>query len=192
MEQTLKTVFKIGSAILLSGLIVSSASNAAVLSAEEFKQYAPEEAYWVVSVDCQDGTEPRVIQRKTDGTQWCGKEVEGFCFTERSKAAENVCASEYTATVNEKAEAQAEQQRVAQAQRQAQEKAARDQREAQARASAARKQAEEAKRQSQIRIDEQLLQIEQEKLSLRRQELELQRRAVEIRESLEELESAGI
>lgn len=191
MEQTVKTVLKIGSALILSGLAAANISNAAVLSAEEFKQYASEEAYWVVEVDCEDGSKPRTIQRKTDGTQWCGKEIDGFCSSTKNEAAEKVCGSEYSATVNNKAEAQAEQQRRAQAQRQATEQAARDQREAEARATAAREQAAEAKRQSQIKIDEQLLQIEQEKLSLRRQELELQRRAVEIRESLDELESAS-
>lgn len=194
METTVNTVLKVGTVFAvtftaLSVLMTANITNAAVLSAEEFKQYAPEEAYWVVSVDCEDGSDPRVVQRKTDGNEWCGKDVDGFCAATKKDAAEKVCSAEYSDALTQRGQAAAESQRRAEAQRQAAAEAARKRREDEARATASRQQAAEAKRQNQIKIDEQLLQIEQEKLSLRRQELELQRRAVEIRESLEELGS---
>ena len=188
MEQTVTTVFKFGAAIALAtGAFVASVSNAATLSAEEFKEYAPEEAYWVVSVNCEDGSDSRVIQRKTDGNKWCGKDIDGFCFDTKDQAAESVCGTEYGNKLDQIKQSEAAKQRETSAQKQAAEKAENDRRQAQARAASARQQAAEAKRQNQIKIDEQLLKIEQEKLSLRRQELELQRRAVEIRESLEKL-----
>ena len=56
--------------VLVAALPIHSAL-AISLSNEEFKEYAPEEAYWVVSVDCEDGSDSRIIQQKTDATQWC-------------------------------------------------------------------------------------------------------------------------
>lgn len=186
MEKTVNTKFKHALSFIFgaTAALIASNAHAVTLSGEEFKEYAPEEAYWVVSVNCEDGSDSRVIQRKTDGNKWCGKEVDGYCFDTKADAADKVCAADYTATLNQIKQAEREKERQEQARLQAE----RERREAAAREAAEREKAAEAKRQAQIQIDEKLLQIEQEKLSLRRQELELQRRAVEIREALEELD----
>ncbi len=177
---TLVASFVIG----LTTLTLATGANAAKLSGEQFKEYSAENAYWVVSVDCEDGTPERTIQRKTDGSEWCGKSVEGYCAPTKPAAADKVCAAEYAAVLAERAESELAQKREAEAKA----KAERERREREARVAAERQRAAEAKRQNQIKIDERLLEIEQEKLSLRRQELELQRRAVEIREALEDLD----
>jgi len=184
--------FVTGASAIAGALLIVSGSIAATLSGESFKQYGAEEAYWVISVSCEDGSAARVIQRKTDGNEWCGKDADGFCAADKASAADKVCSAEYSGILNERKQAQAAKiakEREEKAREQARQQAARDAREKAARETAARQRAAEASRQSKIKIDEDLLQIEQEKLSLRRQELELQRRAVEIREALEGLDS---
>ncbi|GAA6137573.1 hypothetical protein NBRC116583_13200 [Arenicella sp. 4NH20-0111] len=159
--------------------------NAITMSGEEFKEYAAEEAYWVVSVDCENGSDPRVIQRKTDGNQWCAKELDGYCFDSKDDASKEVCGEKYSSAAEE-LNAQAKDKAKREQEARDNERKRREDAE---RAAAERKRAADEKRQNQISIDEQLLKIEQEKLSLRRQELELQRRAVEIRDALKGLDN---
>ncbi len=188
MRNVVKTMGQYSSVLTgVTALMVTSQALGVTLSSEEFTEYASEEAYWVVSVNCDDGSDPRIIQRKTDGNQWCGKEVEGYCFNAKAETAEKVCSADYSDSLATAKRAEQERERQEQANRQAEQ----ERRQAQAQAALAQQQAAEAERQKQIDIDEQLLQIEQEKLSLRRQELELQRRAVEIREALESLDNSS-
>ena len=175
----------------LAALLFTSSSMAVTLSNEELQQYGPEEAYWVVTVDCEDDTPNRVIHRKTDGNEWCAKDFDGFCGGTKDATSEKVCGADYTAQLEAQqleAEAEAERRREEQAQRDAERRREAQAREQQAQARQAA--AQQAEIQNQISVDEELLRIEQEKLSLRRQELELQKRAVEIREALEDLDEA--
>ena len=149
------------------------------MSTEEFKEYAREDAYWVVSVDCENGSEARIIQRKTDGDQWCSKELDGYCYDTKVEAADKVCGNQFSLAFSQVLESQ---RLEAQAQRQ--------------RAEAERKKIEQEKqrkaeqekdRQNRLAIEAELLEIEQQKLSLRKEELALQKRAVEIEKQLETL-----
>lgn len=182
---------KSGLGLGLLALLFSTNSNAVILSNEELQQYGPEEAYWVVTVDCEDDTPTRVIHRKTDGNEWCAKDFDGFCGDSKDATSKNVCGADYTAQLEAQqleAEAEAERRREEQSRRDAERRreAQAQEQQAQARQAAA----QQAEIQNQISVDEELLRIEQEKLSLRRQELELQKRAVEIREALEDLDEA--
>ncbi len=176
---------------LYSGLAVS-----ATMSGEKFKEYAPEEAYWVVSVSCDSNSDERIVQRKTDGTQWCNDQFSSYCADTKESAADLVCGQEVTSLFENESQKQA--QAEAEEQKKREEARARAQREAQQQQALAKqrreaaetqKRAQETQRQQQLLLDEQLLEIEQQKISLRRQELELQRRSVEIRETLKELEA---
>ncbi|RBP48425.1 hypothetical protein [Arenicella xantha] len=188
------------SLMILAALGLSPVSHAKVKSqtADEFAQYGPEDAYWVFTVTCADDSE-RKVQRKTDGEQWCAKDVDGFCDTDRVIAAEKSCSEEYLAAAGQAStkakpaapKPSADQQRAAaekerEAKRRQQQERERAAQAAKEKADAEAKREQEAK--DQISIQEELLKIEQEKLNLRRQELELQQRAVEIEELLEKSE----
>ena len=162
-------------ALLLTAGLATTDALAVKLSTEEFKEYAREEAYWVVSVDCEDGSESRTIQRKTDGDQWCSKDLDGYCYDTKVVASDKVCGSAFSVAFTQAIENQ-----------QAEERAAREKREQERK----RQQAAESERQNKLAIEAELLEIEQSKLSLRRQELELQKRAVEIRDQLKALDEA--
>ena len=160
--------------LMLTGVLLSNASYAVRMSTEEFKEYAREDAYWVVSVDCEDGSESRTIQKKTDGDQWCSKDIDGYCYDTKVVAADRVCGNSFALALIQKQENQAAQEKLEQQKQEEQQK---------------RDQEEEQARQRQLAIEAELLEIEQEKLGLRRQELELQKRAVEIRDQLKALEA---
>lgn len=187
--------------ILATSFAVAFVSNAQAqvtnISSETFAQYGKDEAYFVADVSCNQGGAARAIQRKTDGDEWCGKDVAGFCGASKDAAAKKVCSSDYTATLEEvetKAKAEreaaaakaravaAEKERAAQARKAQQERARAAQIERDKKAAVAAA----APLKKKISIEEQLIKIEQEKLDLRRQELELQRRAVEIQKLLDE------
>jgi len=176
-------------------LFVNTAmSQVSSISNDELVQYAKEQAYWVANVTCASGGK-RVVQRKTDGDEWCAKEIEGYCDAAKEGAAEKACTNDYTSALTAResarqaqANAAREQARARQAEQQRQEqRRLADQRIAQQRAERERQAAEAAAAplKKQINIEEELIKIEQEKLDLRRQELELQRRAVEIQALLD-------
>jgi len=167
------------SLLLLSIMAYQQDAYAVKMSTEEFKEYAREEAYWVVSVDCENGSESRIIQRKTDGDQWCSKDLDGYCYDTKVEAADKVCGNQFSLAYSQVLESQRAQ---AQAERQ-QAEAERLKREQEKQ----RKAAEEQDRQKQLAVEAELLEIEKQKLSLRKEELALQKRAVEIEEQLKAL-----
>jgi len=184
----------IRSAVVASSLIAASAyAEVSSISSDSLVQYGKEQAFWAADVNCADGSK-RTIQRKTDGNEWCGKDVEGFCDTTKEATATKICGAQYSSAMallqtakqaqNDAAQAE-ERARRAERERAEQRRLA-DQRIQEQRAERARQAAAAAPLKKQISIEEELLQIEQEKLNLRRQELELQRRAVEIQKLLDE------
>ena len=188
----MKTVFK-PCILLVCSLMYSltAVSQVSTISGDNLVQYGKQQAYWEADVTCSDNSE-RVVQRKTDGDEWCGKAIEGFCEPVKENAAQKVCAAEYTSALAAREEARQARNRAVEAQRARQ---AELQREEQRRLADQRieqqrlereKRAAAAPQEKRINIEEELIRIEQEKLDLRRQELELQRRAVEIQELLDE------
>jgi len=181
----MKSILKQHTTLLLSLLSLTLTANAEVsgISSDNLVQYGKEQAFWVSDVSCSDGS-TRTIQRKTDGSDWCGKEIEGFCDTSKEGAATKICGAQYTSALSLLETAKQAQNNAAQAEqraRQAEQERARQSRLASERqAQRDRQAAAAAPLKKKISIEEELLKIEQEKLNLRRQELELQRRAVEI------------
>ena len=198
MKLVLKlSITHLRSIVIASSLLATGAyAEVSSISSDNLVQYGKEEAYWVADVNCSDGSK-RTIQRKTDGNEWCGKDVEGFCDSTKETTATKICGAQYSSALalletakqaqNDAAQAE-ERARRAERERAEQRRLAdqrieeqRLERERQAAAAAAA-----APLKKQISIEEELLKIEQEKLDLRRQELELQRRAVEIQSLLDE------
>lgn len=189
----MKSIIKI--AIVLSSPLLAinpAFSQAPKVSSENLVQIN-EDAYWAAEVSCNDNSE-RTVQRRTNGSEWCGKEVSGFCANNKDAAAVKVCGPEYSSALSLKESSIKAKEDADQAKKRA-DRAERD-REEQRRLSEQRlrQQQEEKARQAaaaaaplkkQISIEEELILIEQEKLNLRRQELELQKRAVEIEKLLE-------
>ena len=167
--------------VLVAALPIHSAL-AISLSNEEFKEYAPEEAYWVVSVDCEDGSDSRIIQQKTDATQWCSKDLDGYCDDSKEVVGEKVCGADFYIELRQIQQAEEAEQRAEQAKIEEE----RERQESQERL----RESQDRERQRQLSIEAELLDIEQQKLGLRRQELELQKRAVEIRDQLKALEES--
>ncbi len=185
-----------GVAICLACISSVALSEVESLTTEEFVQYGPEDAYWQFTATCKDGAE-RIVQRKTDGNNWCSKALEGYCDANRESAAEKVCSEAFVEEYANSEQVRKAEQEASRAKAQAEarkredERRAADQRAAEQRArqaAAQAKAAEEAEKakeaENQLSIEEQLLKIEQEKLDLRRQELELQKRAIEIEDIL--------
>ena len=197
MNTTIKSI--IATAFALT-LVNNAQAQVANISAETFAQYGKDEAYFVAEVECEQGGALRAIQRKTDGNNWCGKDVAGYCDASKDAAAKKVCGTEYGSAISlledktkaeevaaeAQARAESERERAAVAERERAEQARRSQQQ-QARAAQAERErkAAAAPLKKKISIEEQLITIEQEKLDLRRQELELQRRAVEIQKELD-------
>jgi hypothetical protein len=162
------------------------------LSAEDFAQYGQEDAYWTVNVTCEGSSSENIIQRKTDGTEWCAKNDATACDEAKDAVAKMVCSDEYLSNLDaskNREEARIREERAAQVQR---ENAARKTTAPVVRvlvpaAPAKTAPAEDNSLQNKISIEEQRLSIEQERLKLRRRELELERRAVEIEEQLENM-----
>jgi hypothetical protein len=196
----MKSIVKI--ALVLSGsllLINPSFAQVSKISSENLVQIG-KDAFWSADVNCEGGS-VRTIQRKTDGNEWCGKVVSGFCATSKDAAAKKICDSEYTAaltlkesTVKAQEDAEKAQEDAARAQQRAesaereraQQRRLADQRLKQQQEERAKQAASAAASvKKQTSIEEKLILIEQEKLNLRRQELELQKRAVEIEKLLE-------
>lgn len=178
----------IASSLFTTGVYAEVSS----ISSDNLVQYGKEQAFWVADVNCSDGSK-RTIQRKTDGNEWCGKDVEGFCDSTKETTAVKICGAQYSSALALLETAKQAQNDAAQAEERAR-RAERDRAE-QRRLAEQRTQEQRAERErqaaaeplkKQISIEEELLQIEQEKLNLRRQELELQRRAVEIQSLLDE------
>ncbi|MFT5574252.1 MAG: hypothetical protein ACI9FR_003190 [Cryomorphaceae bacterium] len=163
------------------------------LSAEDFAQYGQEDAYWTVNVTCEGSSAENIIQRKTDGSQWCAKEDANACDEAKDTVAKRVCSDQYLSNLDNSKNLEDT--------RKSEERAAQTRR-ANERQLAARKTAAPVVRVitsvaaapavdknllNKISIEEQRLSIEQERLKLRRRELELERRAVEIEEQLESM-----
>jgi len=188
------SITHIRSIVIASSLLATGAhAEVSSISSDNLVQYGKEEAYWVADVSCSDGSK-RTIQRKTDGNEWCGKDVEGFCDSTKETTATKICGAQYSSALalletakqaqNDAAQAE-ERARRAERERAEQRRLA-DQRIEEQRVERERQAAAAAPLKKQISIEEELLKIEQEKLDLRRQELELQRRAVEIQSLLDE------
>jgi len=164
-------------------LALPVAAQVTSISSDNLVQYAQQQAYWESDVSCADGSK-RTIQRKTDGNEWCGKAVEGFCDSTKESAAVKICETQYSSALTLLETAKQAQNNAAQAEqraRRAERERARQDRLANERQTELERQATaSAPLKKKISIEEDLLKIEQEKLDLRRQELELQRRAVEI------------
>jgi len=179
--RSLRIGFMVAVALSLSQV---SLAEVVSVSPEAFQQYGKENAFWEVTVNCSIAGEnvDRVLQRKTDGSQWCGKEVDSTCDQNKGAAAAKVCGETYTEALNRlneqrrQEQARADQRKAEQAEVEAQQQAAKRN----ALQAADRQRA----LQNTISIEEQRIQIEKEKLRLRRRELELQRRAQELEELL--------
>jgi hypothetical protein len=155
------------------------------LSAEDFAQYGQEDAYWTVNVTCEGSSAENIIQRKTDGTDWCAKEDANACNEAKDEVAKIVCGDQYLSNLSNTKTIVDTPKRVEPA--------------VQTRPAARKTVApvvrvivpaaaapvENNNLQNKISIEEQRLSIEQERLKLRRRELELERRAGEIEELLE-------
>lgn len=76
------------------------AANVASVSEVNFAQYGKEDAYWVVTVTCNNQSK-HSVQRKTDQEIWCPKNNKGntdVCNENKKTAFENVCADAYANT----------------------------------------------------------------------------------------------
>ena len=185
----------LSSAVLSSALVIALLSTNALaqvksVSGEDFVQYGSEDAYWVFTAVCGDDSE-RKIQRKTDGTTWCGKDIDTYCDADKGKAAELICGSEYSNILEsrlESARAEEARNRAAQEERNRQQRQQQADRQRAAQEQARRQRAAQAAAAAsgneRIAIEEELIAIEQEKIKLRREELELQRRAKDIETAL--------
>lgn len=194
MKTVMNSAMLFISTALFAGTAFSQVSN---ISSDNLVQYGKDQAFWVADVTCTDES-TRVIQRKTDGNEWCGKAIEGFCDTTKEAAAKKICSDQYSSSLSLLQAAKQAQQDAAQAEqraKQAEQERAEQRRLANERIEEQRveRERQEAEAQAaplkkQITIEEELIQIEQDKLNLRRQELELQRRAVEIQALLDKSE----
>lgn len=159
-----------------------SAANVLSTSGESFAQYGKEDAYWVVTVNCDDNTK-YVVQRKTDGEQWCPKGNNSLCSSDKSIAAKNSCSEANNTAVAKKAKViktkaapiQQENARLTFEQREAAEKAAVERKIREA----------EYKLQQRIEADEKLLLISTELSNLSLREQQIEQRIIEIDELLD-------
>lgn len=189
MKTLLKPAILFVGAALFASTAMSQVSN---ISSDNLVQYGKDQAYWVANVTCSDESK-RVIQRKTDSNEWCGKAVEGYCDATKESTAKKICGAQYTSTLSLLEAAKKAQDNADQAEKRAQraererfeQRRLAEERIKQQQLERERKAAAAAPLKKQITIEEELIQIEQEKLNLRRQELELQRRAVEIQSILD-------
>ncbi len=192
MKTVMNSAMLFISAALFAGTALSQVSN---ISSDNLVQYGKDQAFWVADVTCADDS-IRVIQRKTDGNEWCGKAVEGFCDITKEGTAKKICGPEYTSSLSllqatkqaQDNAAQAEQRAKRAEQERAEQRQLANERIEQQRIEREQQAAAAAPLKKQITIEEELIQIEQDKLNLRRQELELQRRAVEIQALLDNSE----
>ena len=151
----------------------SFAANVTKVSGETFEQ-VQRNAYWVVSVSCDDGSEKRTVRRNADADAWCPKGGSNLlCSDDKSVAAKNACSPQYKSELIAKAQAGAQEQQARQAEANRQKQAA----------ERANRQAEIAL-QAKISIAEELVSIEQRRLELVQSELKINRRLVEIEEIL--------
>ena len=156
------------------------AANVVSASDESFAQYGKEDAYWVMSVTCDDNNGERIVQRKTDEDTWCPKGNTNLCSEDKTIAQKNSCGDSYTATliaIKAQQEQQARQRRETQ---NAQRLEAQRQQELEKAAIEQKIREEELKIQNKIALEEQILAIEQERLDLTTRELEIENRLIEI------------
>ena len=168
--------------IALSSTAIMTSATAQVKSVtnEDFVQIGSD-AFWVFAAICDDDSE-RKIQRKADGTDWCGQDLDGFCDADKANAAELVCDSKYTeglAAAEESARAAREQELARQQQQQEEQQRLERQRAEQERAQ--REQAAAAARTQRIEVEQELAAIERERNEIQQQQDQLQRRAAQIK-----------
>lgn len=166
------------STLLFSTMISANtmSANVSEVSGESFQQ-SGKDAFWVVSVSCDDNDAERIVRRNADADTWCPKGgEENLCSEDKSIAAKNACSSAYQSQSIALAAEQAEKKRRQTA---ASEAAAREK-------EAAERAIQEAELalQAKISLEEALLAIEQERLELSQRELEIDRRIIEINEIL--------
>jgi len=164
--------------LLILSLIASTfhssnavAANVTTLSEESFEQIG-KDAFWIISVSCDDGNGDRRVQRNADTDTWCPKGDDSLCNEDKATAAKNACSDAYKAQLIAKQEAQEKQK--------ADELAAAREKESIEQAIYEAEQALQAK----ILIEEALTAIEQKRLKLVDQELKIERRLTEIEEIL--------
>ena len=174
---------------LLSLLLASNtinASNVANTSKESFAQYGKEDAYWVVTVTCNDNSE-HIVQRKTDQEAWCPKGNDSTCNEDKTAAFNTVCSEAYAIKSKEieaaeelkRQEIAAQQQQEQAQQAQAQQAQNRQTEEEKAAALQAIRDAEQ-KIQQQIFIEESIQIVQRQLATLSNREREIQRRIAEI------------
>lgn len=180
----MKNILSKTAIVALVSVIMSSTTSAQVksVSAEDFVQNGAD-AYWVFTAVCENGSE-RTIQRKADADDWCGKDVEGFCEADKTKASEMICGTEYSSallTIRETALAEQDRERELRQQQEQQQIA-------QQRAELERtrvQQAQAASRARREQVEQQLIDLERQRIDLIREQRELQLRAAEIQTTLD-------
>ena len=81
--------------LLVFGLSeVVIAASVKSLSREQFEQTG-DQSFWEVSVACSGNDERRVIQRNADGGDWCARDADDMCHSDKMKAAIKVCSPAY-------------------------------------------------------------------------------------------------
>ena len=181
----LKTIFMILG--FISNFLFMNIVKADVeyLSPEIFEQYG-KDAFWEVSIKCSGIDAPRIIQRNADiDGDWCGKQINTFCDSNKTQAAETICSLDYTLRLEELAEAERQENLR---QQQAQEQAAREREEQlrleRERAEAERQLQEQLAAVKVLSIEEEKALIEADKNALNQRQNELDQRAAEILELL--------
>ena len=164
--------------ILISLTLISqytSAARVTNVSKESFAQYGKENAYWVVTVTCDDESK-HTVQRKTDQDTWCPKGNNDSCSDNKNVASENVCSDASLAKTKETKDqtqtAAAQQAREAQRVKDAQEKALVEQKIREA----------EQRIQQQIFLEESIASIQKQIQTLDGREQQIQQRLALINE----------
>ena len=188
---------------LLALPLAASAGSVRSMSAEYDVTGPDGKTYTVSDVNCSTRTADRSIWREASGNEWCGREAEGFCSSNKIRAAKQVCDREYSRAVERAASdtgpvaedtsidpapdaaEPAPQENTADVppSPQANEPATTD-------AGQPDQQDMEAQKE-QLAIERERLRLKKERLELRRQEVELQKQELEIQRQLEKEKNAN-
>jgi len=167
----------------------TSATNVANTSKENFAQYGKEDAYWVVTVTCNNQNQ-HTVQRKTDQDTWCPKDKTDSCNEDKKVTFEYVCSDAYAETIKQAETTKPVEitKKINTAKRvsitdQSKAQAITTQKAAQAQDKALaeqKKREAEQKIQQKIYIEQSIASIQQEIQTLNNREREIQKRLVEI------------
>lgn len=83
--------------VLILGIFAMQSVSAAEvrsLSREQYKQY-DDEIYWEISITCAGIDEKRIMQQEANGDEWCARDVEGICHSNKMNAAARICSNGY-------------------------------------------------------------------------------------------------